>query len=303
MIQVDNLSFEYPTTRALDEVTFHIPAHSITALVGPNGAGKTTLLRCLAALERPFAGNVQVDGLDTQEEPRAVHRTMGYLSDFFGLYDELTVRQSLGYMGRAHGVPEERVAKAIQRVGLDEYAEVKGGELSRGLRQRLAIGKAILHEPKVLLLDEPASGLDPEARISLGELFLELRDAGMTLLVSSHILAELDQYATDILILRSGRILEHRSVNRADHTEMLQMELLEPDPRLEELLSDQAGVSELSISGGGAEFRFAGDAADRHRLLRELLKGGLAVCSFTTRRANLQETYLSRVSEGGEMGA
>jgi len=184
MIRVADLTFDYPTRRALEAVGFEIAAGSVTALVGPNGAGKTTLLRCLAGLDQPMSGRIEVHGVDVLAEPREAHEHMGYLSDFFGLYEELTVRRGLEYMARSRGSSAAGAPEVAVRLGLGGYLDEPAGQLSRGLRQRLAIAQAIVHRPAVLLLDEPASGLDPEARLRLGELFIELRDAGMTLLVS-----------------------------------------------------------------------------------------------------------------------
>ena len=181
MISVDNLVYEYPTKRALHGVSFHLEAATVTALVGPNGAGKTTLLRCLAALEHPFAGRVAIAGMTTVEMPRDVHRRLGYLSDFFGLYDDLSVQRCLTFAAMSHGIIDNLptvVNRAAERLGLLDRLAENASSLSRGLRQRLAIAQAIIHEPSVLLLDEPASGLDPEARISLSRLLAELRTQG-----------------------------------------------------------------------------------------------------------------------------
>ena len=181
MIEVENLVYEYPTARALKGVSLRVAAQTITALVGPNGAGKTTLLRCLAALEDPYSGKVRIGGLDTVERPREIHATLGYLPDFYGLYDDLTVRRCLSYAARSHGIGSAMVAAAVEkaagRVSLLDRLESKAGELSRGLRQRLAIGQSIVHEPHVLLLDEPAAGLDPQARRDLSTLLIALPPA------------------------------------------------------------------------------------------------------------------------------
>src|SRR6185369_9813264 len=165
---VDGLCFDYPGVRALDGVGFELERGTVTALVGPNGAGKTTLLRCLAALETPLAGRIEVAGVDVLESPREAHRRLGYLSDFFGVYDALTVEQCLVHAAAAQGVEQAAVAAAVrrtaERLGLDDRLRTVAGTLSRGLRQRLAIGQALVHAPALLLLDEPAAGLDPEAR-------------------------------------------------------------------------------------------------------------------------------------------
>jgi ABC-2 type transport system ATP-binding protein len=220
MIEVRDLVYEYPSVRALKGISLHVAPQTITALVGPNGAGKTTLLRCLAALEPPYSGNVTIDGLDTKEAPRAIHARLGYLPDFYGLYDALSVRRVLNYAARSRGTAPALVAGAVEkaagRVGLVDRLEAKAGELSRGLRQRLAIAQAIVHEPRVLLLDEPAAGLDPQARRDLSALLLTLRDGGMTLVVSSHILADLEDYCSEMIILEAGLIVGGQAIKVRD---------------------------------------------------------------------------------------
>ncbi|MFI4936930.1 MAG: ABC transporter ATP-binding protein [Candidatus Berkiellales bacterium] len=212
MIIVENLCFDYPGKRALDNVSFTISPHTITALVGPNGAGKTTLLRCLSALESPTHGKITIDGWDADRHPRKIHEEGSYLPDFFGLYDDLTVFQNLRFFAWSHGCfsgTKTLVEEAMQRLDLKKYQHVTAGKLSRGLRQRLAIAQTIIHKPKILFLDEPASGLDPESRYHLSKLFLDLQKEGTTLIVSSHILAELEDYSTHMLVVNQGKILMH----------------------------------------------------------------------------------------------
>src|SRR5512133_3865132 len=274
MIDVDRLTFDYPSTRALHAVSFRLPPRSITALVGPNGAGKTTLLRCLAALEEPLEGTVRVGGIDALADPRACHRQVGYLSDFFGLYDELTVEQCLRHAAAIRGIPAERerevTLRAAERLGIADRLASRAGELSRGLRQRLAIAQAILHGPGILLLAEPASGLDPEARHQLATLFLQLRDEGMTLLVSSHILAELDAYSTDMLVLRDGRIVSHEPVAGAaarSPTVRIALALARPYEGLAAALA-AAGVKGVRVEGDAASFDAPAAAEAQAALLK-----------------------------------
>jgi ABC-2 type transport system ATP-binding protein len=273
-------------------------------LVGPNGAGKTTLLRCMAALDVPLFGEVRIDGFDIHEDPRACHLKLGYLSDFFGLYDDLTVRQCLLHAAASRGIQaeaQERTTRlAAMRLGLDDRLDMKAGTLSRGLRQRLAIAQAVVHEPQILLLDEPASGLDPEARHSLAGLFLTLRDQGMTLVVSSHILSELDEYSTDMLVLRAGRILSHDPVDlQSAATVRLRLVLTAACRGLTSLLTDIHGVSAVEGDDESAVFTFSGNAAARHLLLKNLLDQGLPVCAFAELQRNLQSAYLESVSRQG----
>ncbi len=308
MIEAQHVTFDYPGTRALDDVSFALPPRSITALVGPNGAGKTTLLRCLAALEEPLAGSIHVDGVDVRRNPRLCHQRIGYLSDFFGLYDELGVRRCLAHAAGMRGIPaperDAAIVRAATRLGLADRLDARAGELSRGLRQRLAIAQAILHEPRVLLLDEPAAGLDPDARHDLAQLFRSLEAQGMTLLVSSHILAELEEYSSRILILRGGRIVEHRALaEMAGPRRLLRLALAEPSPRLLEALLASPGVERPEVEGREARFEFSGDAAAQHALLRRWLDAGLSVCALAEERANLQEVYRARVRAEGGGGA
>ncbi len=306
MLSVEHLSYDYPGTRALQDVSFDVVPQSITALVGPNGAGKTTLLRCMAALTEPIAGRVLLEGRDVHEEPRESHKAMGYLSDFFGLYDELTVLQCLRHQAAAQGVAAdsqaELVERAAERVSLADRLNKLAGALSRGLRQRLAIAQAILHEPRIVLLDEPASGLDPEARQSLSELLLRLRAEGMTLIVSSHILAELRDYSSHMLILRDGRLVHHGPVTdegQGEEQVAVVIELSSPDPRLGQEL-EAAGVTSVAVKDEGARVLLPGAAAARETLLRRLVGAGLPVSGFNVERRDLQDAYLSRVKRGGD---
>ena len=305
MIEVKDLVFEYPGKRALNGVSFHIEPGNITALVGPNGAGKTTLLRCMAALEVPLHGEIRVDGENINEYPRACHRKLGYLSDFFGLYDELSVRQCLLHAAASRGILANEQARVVEqaaiRLGISDRFAIKAGALSRGLRQRLAIAQAVVHEPQILMLDEPASGLDPEARHSLAELFLTLRDQGMTLIVSSHILSELDEYSTDMLVLREGRILSHDLIEpQSAKTVSLKLSLSEPCHELQTLLSGLPGVSAVHGDDSSAIISFNGDVADQHHLLKSLLGQGLHVYSFSEQRRNMQSAYLESVCHEGQ---
>lgn len=302
MIEVKNLIFEYPTKRALHDVSCEIKTGSITALVGPNGAGKTTLIRCIVGLHGPFSGQVLFDGVDVHEHPRDCHRRMAYLSDFFGVYDQLTVRQCLTYTARAYGVPGDKVRTVVEaaaeRLNLTDRLREKAGALSRGLRQRLAIAQAIVHEPEFLVLDEPASGLDPEARQSLSMLLIGLRDAGMTLLVSSHILAELEGYCTDMLIMREGRIIDSRKLaGELTDARRLRVDLAAPSDRLLELLENAAGVAQPSVGDDAATFLFSGDVGAQSALLRQLVEADIPVAALREDRVALQDAYIAQINE------
>jgi ABC-2 type transport system ATP-binding protein len=302
MIEVRDLVYEYPSTRALKGVSLSVGPQTITALVGPNGAGKTTLLRCLAALESPYSGSVKVDGFDTREAPRAIHARLGYLPDLYGLYDALSIRRVLTYMARSRGIAAAAAGaameKAAERVGLLDRLDSHAGELSRGLRQRLAIAQAIVHEPRVLLLDEPASGLDPQARRDLSALLTALKDAGMTLVVSSHILAELEDYCSEMIIIEAGLIVGGSAIKVRDvERPRYMLEIATARSDLREFLAGRAGVDVIEADDYHALFTHTKNPGARARLIRALLAGGFEVSSFGESNRALEDTYFKQVGQ------
>ncbi|GAA0541920.1 ABC-2 type transport system ATP-binding protein [Rhizomicrobium palustre] len=303
MIDVRDLVYEYPSVRALKGVSLTVPAQTITALVGPNGAGKTTLLRCLAALDDPYSGSVTVGGLDTRTDPRGIHAMLGYLPDFFGLYDTLSVRRILTYTARSRGIGSDlasaAVDKAASRVGLADRLDQRAGDLSRGLRQRLAIAQAIVHEPKVLLLDEPAAGLDPQARRDLSALMVSLKDGGMTLVVSSHILAELEDYCSEMIIIEEGMIVGGNAIKVKDVARPRYIvEIATARADLRDFLDARAGVDVIEADEYHALITHPRSAASRARLIRELLGAGFEVSSFAESTRALEDAYFSQVGQG-----
>ena len=303
MIDVRDLVYESPTVRALKGISLHVEPQTITALVGPNGAGKTTLLRCLAALEDPYSGSVIVGGFDTRSDPRAIHALLGYLPDFYGLYDGLSVRRVLSYTARSRGiapaVTAAAVEKAVLRVGLNDRTDVKAGDLSRGLRQRLAIGQAIVHEPKVLLLDEPAAGLDPQARRDLSVLMVALKDAGMTLVVSSHILAELEDYCSEMIIIEDGMIVGGKPIKVKDVARPRYiLEIATARSDLRDFLAARAGIDVIEADEYHALITHSRSAASRARLIRDLLAAGFEVSGFGESTRALEDAYFSQVGQG-----
>ena len=300
LIEVRDLTFEYPGKKALDKVSFSIEPGSVTALVGPNGAGKTTLMNCLAALARPVSGHIRLHNVSVLDNPRECHRLIGYLPDFYGLYDDLTVHQCLEYMAMAQGLAPETIDPIIQltaqRVHLLDRLKSKAGDLSRGLRQRLAIGQAIIHDPKIILLDEPASGLDPKARHQLSELLLELRDEGKTLMVSSHILTELEDYSTHMMVIHDGKLEENTEIKsqKIQNVRLLLLTLSRPAEGLEGALGQMERVSQIQANETSIEFMFEGTDEDQHQLLKQLLGNNWPVSAFTVKEKNLQETYLEK---------
>jgi ABC-2 type transport system ATP-binding protein len=295
MITARDLTYEYANKRALDGVSFDLEPGSITALVGHNGAGKTTLLRCIAALEEPFSGHLQVGGLDVAQHPRQVHRLVGYLSDTFGLYASLTVQQCLEDAARLHKLSpsqaQQRITQLAEQLELHPWLDKPAGDLSRGWRQKVGIARALLHQPRLLLLDEPASGLDPDARLRLSALFTQLRQDGMTLVVSSHILSELEDYCTHMLVLQQGKVLEYRSA--AAPKTRLRLEFLRLAEEFQAILAAQESVASVHCEGKTATLLFSGTPTVQHDLLRALVQANIPVTAFFSQQERLADVYLA----------
>lgn len=303
MISTAGLTKFYETHPAVQEVSLFVPGGETCALVGPNGAGKTTLLKMLAGLLRPSSGKIEVAGVEVGAEPKRLHRIVGYVPDTFGLYDDLSVHHFLEYFARAHEVPRESMEKRIDGVlnltNLAGKRDAQVGALSRGMRQRLVIAKTLLHAPKVLLLDEPASGLDPHARIELRDLIRQLAALGTTILVSSHILTELADFSTSVIIMERGRVARAGRIDAlveelAGGTPV-RAELLEAEgaTRLAEDLGARAGVERIKVDGATVDFTFTGVRAELAALHRELAAAHHGLVSFYERRLTVEDVFLA----------
>ncbi len=282
-------------------MSFDLARGSVTALVGPNGAGKTTLLRCLAGLEPPVSGTIRIDGIDALGDPREAHRRLGFLQDFFGVYDRLSVARNLLYAATTQRVASadlvEAATAAARAVGIEDRLEQPAGTLSRGLRQRLAIARAIVHRPALLLMDEPASGLDPEARGELSGLIRRLAADGMTIVVSSHILAELEEYSTHMLAVRAGRTIGPRMIGTATPGGRRLVAGLIGDPEAaRRVLAGLQGVSGLSDEKGGIAFDLVGDATAQRDVLRALVAAGVDIVSLAPAGLDLHHLYVEETA-------
>jgi ABC transporter, ATP-binding family protein len=296
MINVQHLDFYYGNTQALYDVSVELPQGSITGLIGPNGAGKSTLMRCMAGLEIPTSGDVLLDGLPILDNPRDSFSKLGYLPDFFGLPDGLSVIQCLTYAAKSRGIPDARLPdlllETVRLLNLEHKLYAKVSDLSRGQKQRVGIGQVIIHRPKFLLLDEPASGLDPEARHELSLLLLKLKDEGMSILVSSHILSELDEYCSHMLVIKGGRVQAFQSVNddvNEDQTVSLQFVGL--DESIFERVRNTEGVKQAEWSNHAVIVILDAGEEARAALLRKLFEQNLPLSEASVIKASLLNSY------------
>jgi len=303
MIQIKNLVFEYPGKRVLHNISFTIAPQTICALVGPNGAGKTTLLRCISSLHHPFSGTVHVNGINVHHQPRECHKHIAYLTDFFGLYEKLTIQQSLQYMVQAYGIKKSHQKEAIEwvlhRLDLNQHIKKKASELSRGLRQRLGIAYAIIHKPSLILLDEPASGLDPEARRSLSELLLDLKNDGMTIVVSSHILAELEEYSDEMLIIREGQIIEQKHPQQLHDKEISITIKTDSDPQaIVSYIQQRPDCHLFSSANEEIVITLPGNNTLISELLNDLTRQDFKIIEYYKTKKSMHDIYMQTVNQG-----
>lgn len=284
VIKVSNLTKVYGSLRAVDDITMTIEAGSLVGLIGPNGAGKSTTLSVVAGLLTPTSGGVTVDEVDPTRHPRAVKSMLGYMPDVLGHYDDLTVDEYLRFFAGTYAVPKRQVEALIDDLlDLVDLRVKKASivnDLSRGMKQRLSLARALVHDPKVLILDEPASGLDPRARIELRELLVQLNSMGKTIVVSSHILSELQEMCTEIGIVEAGRLLAYGKPDEIGHA-----------------LGNARAMTVTFLDGSTDRISVA-DAAEQAQVLRRLIVDeGREVVSCSIDQTGLEEIFL-KVTEG-----
>jgi ABC-2 type transport system ATP-binding protein len=215
VISARHLSHRFGATEVLHDITFEVGRGEIFGFIGPNGAGKTTTIRAMATLLEPSSGKIEIDGVDVGLEPERVRPIIGYMADQAGIYPKLTVDEYLAFFAAMYGLdPTLAVDRALDLTGFGPARGELAGTLSKGMRQRLQLTKTVLHDPRVLILDEPASDLDPRARIEMRDLFLRLRAAGKTVFLSSHILTELSDVCTSVGVIERGRLVAHGPIAR-----------------------------------------------------------------------------------------
>jgi len=308
LIEVEGLHKRFGSQVALEEVDFVVPAGEIFGFIGPNGAGKTTTIRILATLAMPDAGTATIGGIPVAEDPHAVRELIGYMPDFFGVYDRLTSIEYLEFYAACHGVPHRRRRavgqELLELVDLSGRAEDQVDTLSRGMKQRLCLARALVHDPQVLLLDEPASGLDPRARIEMRELIRELRRMGKTILVSSHILPELEELCTWVGFIDAGRMVAAGPMsdvrNQVLTGRRLRVEVVDPDEvkllAARDQIEGRPGVITVELVEDGLEVAVE-EAFQDQDLLMELVRAGVAVRSFAPVTGDLSEAFMRLTSQ------
>jgi len=305
MIEIKELTKTYGSFTALNRLTMSIPKGTVFGFVGPNGAGKSTTMSILATLILPTSGVAKVGGYDVVEHPHEVRRLIGYMPDFFGVYDNFKTTEYLDFYGASYGIPrperQKLIPQLLELVNLSDKADFYVDSLSRGMKQRLCLARCLVHDPELLILDEPASGLDPRARIEMREILKELKAMGKTIIISSHILPELAEMVDDIGIIENGRLIAQGKVadiqQRMRANRVLHIRVMEREEEAASFLKELPLVTLVLRDETGIHAHFGGRDEEQWELLRLLVSGGFKVVSFSEAQTDLEDVFLEMTRE------
>lgn len=300
MIQIQNLRKRYGKMEALKGLSLEIDKGTVFGFVGPNGAGKSTTMSILATLLEPTSGKAYVGGYEVTKNPKEVRKLIGYMPDFFGVYDNLTAEEYLDFYGANYDIPaaerKQIIPQLLELVNLSHKRDAYVDSLSRGMKQRLGLARSLVHNPEVLILDEPASGLDPRARIELREILKELRDMGKTIIISSHILPELAEMCDVIGIVEEGNLVAFGRVDeiysKMQEQRVLRIRLLDQVEEAMTRMREMPVITNVTREGNWIVAGFSGNDEQQVELLRELAVAGFPVAAFNETVGDLEEIFL-----------
>ncbi len=305
VVETVKLRTEYKGVVAVDDLDLQLEQGDIFGLIGPNGAGKTTTIKMLATLLKPSSGSAYIGGYDVFRSSEKVRGLIGYMPDFFGVYDDLKVWEYLNFFAAAYRIPKRRRVGLMEDVlELTDLAVKRDSyvrSLSRGMRQRLCLAKTLIHDPVVLLLDEPASGLDPKARLEIREILKELGNMGKTILVSSNILPELADFCNKVGMIEKGKLLVSGDVDsllsQLSEGTALEIRIHDGMGRAKSVLELRSDVEGIDVRGDILKIRYTGKSEDIHNILTELVNEQIQVSSFHETAPDLEDAFL-KLTEG-----
>ncbi len=309
MLEIKNLTKQYGKFTALNNLNLEIRKGQIFGFVGPNGAGKTTTMRIIAGLLKADSGTVFVGGVDARHNPRGLKSKIGYMPDFFGVYDNLKALEYMEFYASIYGINGRKAKKLclelMELVRLSEQADSYVDEMSRGMKQRLCLARSLVHDPELLILDEPASGLDPRARFEMKEILKELHNRGKTILISSHILPELAQMCSNIGIIEKGRMVVNGTVEeilsaRGTASPII-MKFTAGQESAVEVLKQNSLVQNIIIRENSISILFKGNEEEEANLLAVLIQNGARLSSFVREESSLESLFL-QITEREEAG-
>lgn len=308
MLEVISLVKDYGRFRAVDDLSFTVPEGQIFGFVGPNGAGKTTTMKIMAGLLPATSGTVRINGQDVSDSPRALKGKIGYMPDFFGVYENLRVDEYMDFYAGAYHIPyagrPELIANLLELVRLSDKREDYVDSLSRGMKQRLCLARSLVHDPELLILDEPASGLDPRARVEMKEILKQLKSMGKTIIISSHILSELAELSTVIGIIDKGRMVTHGSLYemnaRLQKRRIMVAKALGTQEALALMIQEQPQAGDIVRNADSLEFSFSGDDEALAALVKAIIQRDIALVAFYEKEGNLEDVFMQLTERGGE---
>lgn len=300
MIVVENLKKHFGDTYAVRGISFEVKEGDIFGFIGPNGAGKTTTIRMLSTLEDPTSGRLFIDGIDVINRPEEVRNTIGYMPDYFGVYENITVREYLDFFASAYKIPSGKrpsiMNDVLALVDMEPLADRMVSTLSKGMKQRLCLAKTLLHNPRVLILDEPASGLDPRARIEIRALLKELSNMGKTIFISSHILTELSDIVDTVGIIEKGELLAFGAMaeisKKLRKSTRLRLEFAYGFGRALELLEKNEYVLGAEEKNGKIYVDFNGTPNEVYLLVKSLVNEDIPLCGLAEEADNLEGLFM-----------
>ncbi len=301
MIEINGFGKDYGEFTAVESLDLTIPAGEIFGFIGPNGAGKSTTIRYLATLLKATRGHATVNGFDVEKQPMEVRRSVGYMPDAFGVYDGMRVWEFLDFFAVAYSIPKQErrriIGEVLDLVDLTYKRDDFVNGLSRGMKQRLCLAKTLVHDPPVLILDEPASGLDPRARVLVKELLLELQRMGKTILISSHILTELADVCSSIGIIERGKLLMHGPIGivyrQIRSHRQLEIRVLRQPELAESIVGQANGCRRVSRDGLTISAEVDTDESGLAALLSRLMEAGVGVNSFADLEPSLEDVFMT----------
>lgn len=307
MPEILELKKSFGKFTALNSLSMNITNNSIFGFVGPNGAGKTTTMKIMAGLLKADSGNIYINGEDVLKNPQKIREKIGYMPDFFGVYDDLKVTEYMDFYAGTYYIPyadrPSLIDSLLEIVDLSDKKDAYVDSLSRGMKQRLCLARSLIHDPNLIILDEPASGLDPRARVEMKEVLKQLKEMGKTIIVSSHILPELAEMCSEIGIIDHGQLVTQGTVNeimnKIHKNRIVRVKTSSAKDTLIRLLKEQTKVGEITENADNIEFVFNGNDNDLTSILRNIIMNGIPVFSFGEAEGNLEEIFMT-VTGGDE---
>ena len=307
MPEILELKKSFGKFTALNSLSMNITDNSIFGFVGPNGAGKTTTMKIMAGLLKADSGNIYINGEDVLKNPQKIRDKIGYMPDFFGVYDDLKVTEYMDFYAGTYYIPyadrPSLIDSLLEIVDLSDKKDAYVDSLSRGMKQRLCLARSLIHDPNLIILDEPASGLDPRARVEMKEVLKQLKEMGKTIIVSSHILPELAEMCSEIGIIDHGQLVTQGTVNeimnKIHKNRIVRVKTSSAKDTLIRLLKEQTKVGEITENADNIEFVFDGNDNDLTSILRNIIMNGIPVFSFGEAEGNLEEIFMT-VTGGDE---